>query len=145
MTMLKRLCVLAAIAILAGCNSMSLYNPQAQGPRIEATPGKAVIYVVRTRPDMSYLTAPIMLDDRMIGSTYAGTYYRLEVDPGRHRISGYSADNGAITLDVQADRIYFVQHTVSGSWRATNPHSFFSMMNEARARAALATAISAAG
>jgi len=46
---------------------------------------------------------------------------------------------------VQPDRIYFVQHTVSGSWRATNPHSFFSMMNEARARAALATSISAAG
>ena len=42
-------------------------------------------------------------------------------------------------------RIYFVQHTVSGSWRATNPHSFFSMMDEARARAALASAISAAG
>jgi hypothetical protein len=70
---------------------------------------------------------------------------RLEVAPGRHHISGYGHDNGAITLDVQADRIYFVQHTVSGSWRSTSPHSFFTVINEARARAAMAGAIDAAG
>jgi hypothetical protein len=115
------------------------------GPRVEGTPGKAVIYLIRTRPDVSYLTAALSLDDKMIGATHAGTYMRLEVTPGRHRIEGYGQDNGAINLDVQADRIYFIQHTVSGSWRETNPKSFFRVMDEARARAALVGAVNAAG
>lgn len=134
--------IVAAIAMLAACAPMS---PQTQStaPRIEGTPGKAVIYVVRTRPDMSYLAAPLVLDDQMIGATHAGTYFRLEVTPGRHRLTGYAQDNGAINLDVQADRVYFVQHTVSGSWRATSPHSFFRVIDESRARGALAGAIRA--
>ena len=56
--------------------------------RHKSTAGKAVIYVVRTRPDVSYLTAQLALDDDIIGVTHAGTYMRLEAAPGRHRISG---------------------------------------------------------
>lgn len=134
--------VLIAVLILSACTSMSPpRSSTAAAPQIESAPGKAVIYIVRTRPDMSYLAAPLALDDRMIGATYAGTYLRLEVPPGRHRITGYAQDNGSITIDTQADRVYFVQHTVSGSWRATSPMSFFHVMDEARARAAMAGAV----
>jgi hypothetical protein len=136
--------VVATVALLGGCTSMAP-APQSSVPRIEGAPGKAVVYIVRTRPDMSYLAAPLVVDDRMIGASYAGTYFRLELAPGRHRISGYGQDNGAMTLDVQPDRLYFIQHTVSGSWRATSPHSFFSVMNEGRARAAMARGAPAAG
>src|SRR5688572_26693265 len=127
----------ALVCLLAGCASMGPSAQDTQAVRIEGTPGMAVIYLVRTHPDLSYLTTPVVLNDRMIGSTYAGTYYRLEVPTGRHLLSGYAQDAGAITLDVQADRVYFVQHTVSGSWRVTSPHSFFRVMDEARGRAAL--------
>jgi hypothetical protein len=139
---------IAAIATIAGltaCAPMAPAPQSAAAPRIESTPGKAVVYIVRTRPDMSYLTAQLVLDDQIIGATFAGTYLRLELTPGRHRISGSGEDNGAMTFDVQPDRVYFIQHTVSGSWRATNPHSFFSVMSEARARAAMARAVPAAG
>ena len=132
--------MLSVLALLAGCTQLGPGPAASQAVRIENTPGMAVVYVVRTRPDMSYLTAPIVVDDKYVGPTYAGTYIRLELSPGRHVISGYAQDNGAIALNVQADRVYFVQHTVSGSWRATSPHSFFSMMDESRARAAMATA-----
>lgn len=128
------------VVILSACTSMSPPSQRAAAPQIEGAAGKAVIYIVRTRPDVSYLATPLVLDDRMIGATYAGTYLRLEVPPGRHRITGYAQDNGAITLDTQADRVYFVQHTVSGSWRATSPTSFFHVMDETRARAAMAGA-----
>jgi hypothetical protein len=136
--------VLATVALLAGCTAMAP-APQSSAPRAESSPGKAVVYIVRTRPDLSYLAAPLVVDDRMIGASYAGTYFRLELAPGRHRISGYAQDNGAMTVDVQPDRVYFIQHTVSGSWRATSPHSFFSVMNEGRARAAMARGAPAAG
>jgi hypothetical protein len=136
---------IATIAALTACAPMATQPQSAAAPRIEATPGKAVVFIVRTRPDLSYLATPLIVDDQMIGASYAGTYFRLELPPGRHRISGYGQDNGAMTFDVQPDRVYFIQHTVSGSWRATNPHSFFSVMNEGRARAAMARAVPAAG
>lgn len=127
--------ILASLVLFAACAPMGLSprSPTA-APQVQGTPGKAVIYVVRSRPDLSYLTATLTLDDQLIGSTHAGTYMRLEVSPGRHRLSGFAQDNGAITLDVQSDRVYFVQHTVSGSWRATNPHSFFRVIDENTAR-----------
>ena len=129
--------MLALLALLAGCAGMGPSAQQTQAVQIEGTKGMAVIYLVRTAPDVSYLTTPVVLDDRMIGSTHAGTYFRLEVPAGRHVLSGYAQDAGALALDVQADRIYFVQHTVSGSWRVTSPHSFFRVIDETRGRAAL--------
>jgi len=132
--------IVSAIALLSGCAQMGPSQADTQSVRIEGTAGRAVVYIVRTYPDLSYLTAPVVADDRMAGATHAGTYIRVELAPGRRVISGYAQDNGAITLDVQADRIYFVRQTVSGSWRATNPHSFFSIIDEARARAAMARA-----
>ena len=124
--------------LFTGCAQIPPTPQDVQAKRFEPAPGRAVIYLVRTRPDVSYLTAQVMLDDRLVGSTYAGTYLRFEVPPGRHRISGYGADSGSITLDVQADRMYFVQQTVSGSWRATNPMSLFSVISESAGRSAVA-------
>ncbi|MES2562269.1 MAG: DUF2846 domain-containing protein [Pseudomonadota bacterium] len=132
--------LVSTLVLLTACAPMTVAPGSASAPQIQGTPGKAVIYVVRSRPDLSYLTSTLTLNDQLIGSTHAGTYIRLEVTPGRHRISGYAQDNGAIALDVQADRVYFVQHTVSGSWRATNPHSFFRVIDENAARAAMAGA-----
>lgn len=128
--------ILAVLASLAACAPLPT-APEAQAIRIEGTPGMAVIYLVRTRPDVSYLTAQVAVDDRMVGATFAGTYIRIEVPAGRRHLSGTGQDNGALKLDVQADRVYFVQHTVIGSWRTTNPHSFFRVIDEARARAAM--------
>lgn len=127
-----------ALAGLAACAPMPAGPVYGPAPTVQSTPGRAVIYVVRTRPDASYLTAPITLDGEQIGSTFAGTYMRLEVPAGQHRLAGYAADMGAITLNVQADRVYFVQHSVAGSWRSTSPASFFTLLDEPRGRAALA-------
>ena len=137
--------IVAALAsLVAGCASMAP-APHAAAPAVQATAGKAVIYVVRTRPDTSYLTAPLTLDGEPIGATFAGTHIRLEVGPGRHRIAGYASDMGAISLNVAADRVYFVQHSVAGSWRATSPSSFFTVLDDARGRAALSHAPQRAG
>jgi hypothetical protein len=147
MIMIKTLSGLfALLALLAGCASVSI-GPQAGGPvpAIVGAPGKAVVYIVRTRPDASYLTGTLVVDDQIVGSTHAGTYMRLEFAPGRHRIAGYGQDTGAIALDVQADRLYFVQHSVTGSWRAQSPHSFFTVLTESRGRAAMAGTVNAAG
>jgi len=128
--------ILAALALTAACAPLPTYAPQ--DARIEGTPGKAVIYLVRSRPDLGPLPAQVVINDNLIGSTHPGTYYRLEVPAGRQRITGYTQDTGAITLDTQAGGVYFVQHRVSGTWRSPTPHSFFSVINEAQARAVMA-------
>jgi hypothetical protein len=135
--------IVLTLATLAACAPMAP-APEA-APTVQGAAGKAVIYVVRTRPDASYLTAPILLDDQPLGATFAGTHMRLEVAPGRHRLAGYAGDMGAITVDVAGDRVYFVQHSVAGSWRSPQPMSFFTLLNETRGRAALARAPERAG
>jgi hypothetical protein len=130
--------IILSLAGLAACAPMAAGPVYGPAPTVQASPGQAVIYVVRTIPDTSYLTAPITLDGQQLGATFAGTYMRLEVPAGRHRIAGAFQDIGSITLNVAADRVYFVQHSVSGSWRATSPMSFFTLLDEPRGRAALA-------
>jgi hypothetical protein len=135
--MLKKSIALFALVFVTGCAQFGPTQAERQAVRIESSPGVAVVYLIRSNPDVSYLTAPVVVNDRMVGATYAGTYMRLEVPAGRVHMSGYAGDNGSLTMDVQADRVYFVQHTVSGSWRVTNPHSFFRVIDEARARSVL--------
>jgi hypothetical protein len=138
--MLQKFAAGFIVLFVTACAQLAPTQAEKQAVRIEGTPGVAVVYLVRSNPDVSYLTAPVVVNDRMAGATHAGTYIRLEVPAGRVRISGYAADNGAMAMDVQADRVYFVQHTVVGSWRVTNPHSFFRVIDEARARSVLAGA-----
>ena len=126
------------VVVVAACTQIPPTAQDVQAKRIESAPGKAVIYLVRTKPDVSDMPAPVMLDDQLIGSTYAGTYYRLEVSPGRHRIRGYSQDAGSINVDVQGDRIYFVQHTVIASRLTPDPMSVFRLIPEGEGRAVVA-------
>jgi hypothetical protein len=130
--------ILAALALTAACAPLPTSGPR--DARIEGTPDKAVIYLVRSNPDLGPLPAQVVVNDNLIGSTHPGTYYRLEVPAGRLRITGYTQDTGAITLDTQAGGVYFVQHKVSGTWRSPTPHSFFSVINEGQARAVMARA-----
>ena len=128
--------ILALIALLAGCAPLSPRDREAV--RIEGTPGKAVIYLVRTNPDLSTVSATVTLNGDLLGTTHAGTYFRVEVPAGRHRFSGYAGDSGSITVDVQSDRIYFIRQTVAGYERSPSSlSSFFSMIDEKRGRAAL--------
>src|SRR5687767_2776164 len=104
--MLKNWVGILAVLALTACAPLAP-APDAQAVRVEGTPGMAVIYLVRTNPDQSYLTALVLVNDSMVGATYAGTYIRIEVPAGRHRLSGYASDNGALNVNVERDRIYF--------------------------------------
>jgi hypothetical protein len=135
--MLKKSLGILAILALTACGSLLPTAEQTQAVRIEGTPGMAVIYLVRTRPDLSYVTAPVVVGDNMVGATYEGTYLRLELPAGRHKITGYASDSGSLTVNVERDRIYFIRQTVAASYRSLSPESMFEVIDEARARAAM--------
>jgi hypothetical protein len=126
--------------LLAGCEQLPLTPQDLQAKKFEAVPDKAVIYVVRDYPDFSDVAATIYLGDAagMI-TTYAGTYYRWEAEPGTHRISGFAGDMGAIVLRVEAGRIYYVQQRVSVFFRFAQ--SYYQLVAEPQGRAAVMRAV----
>lgn len=137
MKMLRAL--LLVLAILAGCAQLPLTPQDIQAKKFEPVPGQAVVYVVRDYPDFSDRMASIWLGEKIMISTFPGTYYRWETDPGKYRITGYGPDIGEITLQVEAGRIYFVLQQVAPFTRV--PISQFSLVNEQQGRAAVGRAV----
>ena len=135
--MLKNVITLLAVALLVTACALPP-QPDPASVRIEGTPGSAVIYVVRSRPDLGPVPAQVTVNDQLIGTTYPGVYYRVEVQPGLTRLAGTGVDNGALKLQTQAGGIYFVQQRVAGTWREPGPHSFFSRIDERSARTVMA-------
>ena len=56
-----------------------------------------------------------------------------------HRITGYGADTGSITLRAEPGRIYFVQQRISPFNRFV--HSYFQVVSEPQGRAAVMRAV----
>jgi hypothetical protein len=105
--------VLLIALFVGGCHTPLPPSPhEIQAKRFEPVADKSVIYVVRDFPDAN-LPATIALGESATITTYPGTFYRWEVAPGRHRISGFAADTGSITLQTQPGQVYYVQQTLN--------------------------------
>lgn len=83
-----------------------------QAKRFETLPDKGVIYLFRDYPDFIDDGATVTVDGIMQGTTYPGTYLRLELDPGRHRIAGFAGDAGRIDVDIGPGEMWFLQQVV---------------------------------
>lgn len=114
-----------------------------QAKKFEAVPDKAVIYLVRDYPDFNDAAATIWLGDTAMITTYPGTYYRWEAAPGTHRIAGYGPDIGAIIVQTEPGRIYFVLQRLAPFLRF--PHSQFYLVAEPQGRAAVNRAVLVGG
>lgn len=99
--------------MVAGCVQLPPTPQDIQAKKFERVEDKAVIYLVRDYPDFNESPATVSLDGSSLVTTYPGTYYRWEVAPGTHRIAGYAADSGSITVQTQPGKIYFVQQRVT--------------------------------
>lgn len=106
---------------LGGCASTPQATPtrDAEAKRFLSHPGFAAIYVYR--PDI--LTAEmddsvLYVDDRLIGTTLPGTFFRVDVQPGARVVSSSAAGSTNLKLDARPGELYFVQLNVtSGSSR----------------------------
>ncbi|MBI4194940.1 MAG: hypothetical protein HY526_07670 [Betaproteobacteria bacterium] len=119
-----------SLALSAGCAS----TPQASADRnaeareFRSHPATAAIYVYRVdlggAPDDSVL----YLDHRLIGATLPGSFFRIDVRPGKHLLHGVAHDAGRLEIEVRPDEIYFVSLSVIGG------HSLFALPDKARGR-----------
>lgn len=111
----------ALLLALGGCASTPQATParDAEAKQFITHPGFAGIYVYR--PD--FLTAEmddstLYVDDRMIGATLPGTFFRIDVQPGPHVVSSSAAGSTQLKVDTRPDELYFVQlNVMSGSSR----------------------------
>ncbi len=111
--MWQRLSIAALLLALSACAPLPPMPGDAAAKRFETVPDKAVIYLVRHPLERNFV-APVMLDDSSIGSTYKGTYIRVVVPGGVHRISGMAGDSGSINVKTEPGQIYFVNQTTYG-------------------------------
>ncbi len=120
------------IVLLAACAARPPSPADLQAKRFESIPDKAVVYLYRDSPDFSNVPATFLLDGQQQGSTYEGTYYRLELAPGRHLIAGFAGDGGRFAFDTQPGRLYFIRQSVSrfGPFH----QSYFAMVGEREGR-----------
>lgn len=135
--------VLLIALALAGCVQLPLTPQDIQARKFESVPDKAVIYLVRDHPDFSDKAATIWLGDTVMITTYPGTYFRWEAAPGTHHITGYGPDIGAITLQAEPGRIYFVQQRLAPFRQF--PQSQFYLVNEPYGRAAVSRSVLVGG
>src|SRR5262245_66169964 len=101
--------VAGAVLALGGCAGLAPDAQDVEAKRFEPLPDKAVIYLVRGEPLYSDRPVPVWLGNMMMITTYPDTYYRWEVPPGTHRISGHDTDFGTITVAAEPGRVYFVE------------------------------------
>ena len=106
-----------ALLLLLGIGCAS--TPQAsrerdaQAKQFHTHPATAAIYVFR--PDNALDEESVLyVDERLVGATLPGTYFRIDVRPGKHRLHGIAGDTGSVELETRPGEIYFVSLRVLG-------------------------------
>ena len=118
--MWRTFAVAAAFAI-GGCAQIPPSPQEIADRKLEPVPGKAVVYIVQGASGPT-LAVGLELDDSTQITTWTGTFYRWVTNPGTHRIANTAPLNASITLELEAERIYFVEQWVTG-WRGSVTNS----------------------
>ena len=110
------LCATLALAALTGCTS----TPQADRDRDAMAkeflthPGHSTLYVYRRPSDSQFDDSVLFIDGRLVGSTLPGGYFRVNLEPGRHRLHGMASDAGTLSLDTLSGELYFISLALVG-------------------------------
>jgi len=122
--------LISLLALVAtGCASTpqaSLEQDQ-QAKQFAARSDAATVYIYRPGSyfdnSAEDLSSVLYVDQRLIGSTMAGVYFVVHVNAGAHVLSGIATDQGTMTFQVQAGRLYFI------SLRVQNGNSVFTQVS----------------
>ncbi len=104
--------------LIAGCAStpQAARDRDADAKQFVTHPNAATIYVYRSRFDRAEDDAAndsiLYVDERLVGQTLPGSFFRVDPVPGRHVLHGMGVDMGKIELDTRPGELYFVELTV---------------------------------
>lgn len=132
----RRLVALGVMLALVGCAALAPEAEDYKAKQFEPVPDKAVIYLVRGAPLYSDRAVPVWLGNFIMITTYPDSFFRWEVPPGTHRISGDDTDFGTIKVAAEPGRVYFVLQQLSYRYDI----SYFTLVEELDGRAAVTRA-----
>jgi len=101
---------------LGGCAStpQASRGGDAEAKRFMSEPGFAALYVFRPDFPGGVMEDTVLhVDDRLIGQTLPGTFFRVDVQPGARVVRASAAGATEITIDTRPGELYFVQLNVS--------------------------------
>jgi hypothetical protein len=111
---------LPLLAVLLLTLSACASTPQAsraldaEAKRFISHPGFAAIYVFRPDfPTREMEDTVLHVDDRLIGQTLPGAFFRVDVQPGAHVVRASAAGATEIAINARTGELYFVQLDVS--------------------------------
>lgn len=96
--------------MLSGCASTPEASRErdADAKQFTTHPGYSTLYVYRPDADSQDNDTVLWVDGRLIGATLPKTYFRINLDPGKHTLAGMGYDNGTLTIETRPGEIYFV-------------------------------------
>ena len=111
---------LMALALLsAACAQIPPSPQEIEAKKMEPVPGRAVVYIAQNPLGSYTYSAGLTFDDGTQITTGPGTFYRWVTTPGTHTINSTEGFlNASITLQVEAGKIYYVEHWVTGVFGA---------------------------
>jgi hypothetical protein len=116
-TRAARILACCLLVVFGGCASVPQASPDrdAEAKRFITHSDVSTVYVFRDDPSASLEAADSVLyvNDRLIGATLPGTYFRVDLRPGEHLLHGYAYDQGRLKLRVPAGEIIFVSLNVA--------------------------------
>ncbi|MDR2081718.1 MAG: DUF2846 domain-containing protein [Campylobacteraceae bacterium] len=115
--LLLTLCVgIFSVLLLGGCAThvpMALQEADIATKEFkEPTNGNAGVYVYRNEFIGAAIKMNVFVDDKFIGQTAAHTYHYVEIAPGRHIFKGSSENDSIISVEVAANKLYYIWQEV---------------------------------
>ena len=107
---IRSLIALCAVALCAGCASTPQATPErdAEARRFEPVTREAVIYIYRPGIALSGPETTLWVDNRLVGTSLPGTFFRVIVRPGEVTLYGVGYDQGSLPLRVKRGESAFV-------------------------------------
>jgi hypothetical protein len=106
----------AAVMLVAGCAStpQASRESDAEAKRFVSHPNASTLYVYRDDFGGAEHDSTLYVNGRLIGATLPGTFFRVNLRPGRQLLQGSGADNGRLLVTTRPGEIRFVSLKVSG-------------------------------
>lgn len=106
------------LVALAGCASVPQASPQrdAEAKHFKAAAGTTALYVFRNdTPGNAWQDDSVLyVNDRLIGATLPGIFFKVHLPAGEHELHGIGYDQGALRLRARAGETHFVALNVVG-------------------------------
>jgi len=112
---IRLLAVLGAMTFQMAClgyrpaSSFAAKDLDAVAKSFQPIQSKSVIYIYREKTGANECRwFDVQLDKRWVAKPPTGSYFRLEMQPGTHKISTYGDYDSVLEMNVEPGKIYFI-------------------------------------